>query len=215
MCSFLAQLHCFQSFLFLNHFCFVLLFVCVVDQTYQLPLFFFSCSLSVHLSISPLPHPHICEVIKQLLEYCTSGIICMPIKNNHTLCHTLGRKHGSKANCTLALWQLKQGEKNTQKNIKKYTKLFFSNLSLSLSVERDSFLICIINKGNYCCNSMWLCMRLHGVWLYGSNSFMWHQPCQCCEYTASMYIFFLKGYKKLVTHVEWYASAVSLLKSGE
>ena len=38
---------------------------------------------------------------------------------------------------------------------------------------------------------MWLCMKWHGVWLYGvhrtrrdGSSFMWHQPCQRCKYTT-------------------------------
>ena len=43
---------------------------------------------------------------------------------------------------------------------------------------------------------------------------MWHQPCQRCKYTASVDIQKTR-YKKLVTHVESHASAVSLLESGE
>ena len=41
---------------------------------------------------------------------------------------------------------------------------------------------------------MWLCMKWHGVWLYGvhrtcrdGSSFLWHQPCQCCKYTTGGY----------------------------
>ena len=40
---------------------------------------------------------------------------------------------------------------------------------------------------------MWLCMKWHGVWLYGvhgmcweGSSFMWHQLCQRCKYTTSV-----------------------------
>ena len=46
------------------------------------------------------------------------------------------------------------------------------------------------------------------------SSFMWHQPCQRCKYTTSVDIQKAR-YKKLVTHVESHASAVSLLESGE
>ena len=42
------------------------------------------------------------------------------------------------------------------------------------------------------------------------SSFMWHQPCQRHKYTTLVDI-----QKKLVTHVEPHASAVSLLESGE
>ena len=38
---------------------------------------------------------------------------------------------------------------------------------------------------------LWLCMKWYGAWLYGvhrthrdGSSFMWHQPCQRCKYTA-------------------------------
>ena len=41
---------------------------------------------------------------------------------------------------------------------------------------------------------MWLCIKWHGAWLYGvhrtrrnGSSFRWHQPCQRCKYTTSMY----------------------------
>ena len=46
------------------------------------------------------------------------------------------------------------------------------------------------------------------------GSFMWHQPCQRCKYTTSVDIQETR-YKKLVTHVESHASAVSLLKRAE
>ena len=73
---------------------------------------------------------------------------------------------------------------------------------------------------------MWLCMKWHGAWLYGvhrtrrdGSRFLWHQPCQHCKYTTSMDIKKKKKkkkrYKKLFTHVESHASAVSLLESGE
>ena len=39
-------------------------------------------------------------------------------------------------------------------------------------------------------------------------------PCQRCKYTTSVDIK-KRAYKKLFTHVELHASAVSLLKSGE
>ena len=45
-------------------------------------------------------------------------------------------------------------------------------------------------------------------------SFMWHQPCQRCKYTTSVDIKKMR-YKKLVTHVEPHASAVSLLKRAK
>ena len=68
---------------------------------------------------------------------------------------------------------------------------------------------------------MWLCMKWHGAWLYGvhrtsrdGSSFMWHQPCQRCKYTPSVDIQKTRC-KKLFTHVESHASAVSLLESGE
>ena len=44
-----------------------------------------------------------------------------------------------------------------------------------------------------CTLRMWLCMKWHGAWLYrvrrtrgDGSSFMWHQPCQRCKYTASV-----------------------------
>ena len=61
----------------------------------------------------------------------------------------------------------------------------------------------------------WLCMKWHGAWLSGvhrmrrdGSSFMWHQPCHFGGYSKARY-------KKLFTHVELHASAVSLLESGE
>ena len=42
-------------------------------------------------------------------------------------------------------------------------------------------------------------------------SFMWYQPCQRCKYTTSVDIKKMR-YKKLFTHVESHASAVSLLE---
>ena len=40
---------------------------------------------------------------------------------------------------------------------------------------------------------MWLCMKWSGAWLYGvhrpcqdGSSFLWHQPCQRCNYTTSV-----------------------------
>ena len=43
---------------------------------------------------------------------------------------------------------------------------------------------------------------------------MWHQPCQRCKYTTLVDIQ-KRAIKKLFTHVESHASAVSLLESGE
>ena len=66
---------------------------------------------------------------------------------------------------------------------------------------------------------MWLCMKWRVVWCTQNLrrdgcSFMWHQPCQRCKYTTSVDIQKTR-YKKLVTHVEPHASAVSLLKRAE
>ena len=68
---------------------------------------------------------------------------------------------------------------------------------------------------------VWLCMKRHVAWLHGvhrtrrdGSSFMWHQPCQRCKYTTSVDIQ-KRAIKKLFTHVESHASAVSLLESGE
>ena len=45
---------------------------------------------------------------------------------------------------------------------------------------------------------------------------MWHQSCQRCKYTTLVDIKNKKTcYKKLFTHVESHARAVSLLESGE
>ena len=67
----------------------------------------------------------------------------------------------------------------------------------------------------------WLYMKWHSAWLYGvhrtcrdGSSFLWHQPCQRCKYTTSVAIQ-KTHYKKLFTHVESHASAVSLLESRE
>ena len=73
---------------------------------------------------------------------------------------------------------------------------------------------------------MWLSMKWHGAWLYGV-----HRTCakmaavSCgtshagaeCKYITSVDILKKKKkrYKKLVTHVEPHASAVSLLKRAE
>ena len=43
---------------------------------------------------------------------------------------------------------------------------------------------------------------------------MWHQPCQRCKYTTSVDIE-KRAIKKLFTHAESHASAVSLFESGE
>ena len=73
-----------------------------------------------------------------------------------------------------------------------------------------------------CALCMWLCMKWHGAWLYGvhrihwdSSSFTRHQPCQCCKYAISVADIQKTCYKKLVTHVESRASAVSLLENRE
>ena len=47
------------------------------------------------------------------------------------------------------------------------------------------------------------------------SSFMWHQPCQRCKRHTTSVALFKTRYKKLVTHVESHASAVSLQESGE
>ena len=44
--------------------------------------------------------------------------------------------------------------------------------------------------------------------------FMWHQPCQCCKYSTSVDSQ-KRAIKKLFTHVESHASAVSLLESRQ
>ena len=50
---------------------------------------------------------------------------------------------------------------------------------------------------------------------HSCHSFMWHQPCQCFKYTTSVDIQKKAHYKKLVTHVEPHASAVSVCKRVE
>ena len=73
-----------------------------------------------------------------------------------------------------------------------------------------------------CTLCMWLCMKWTWcvvVWCTQNlrrdgSTFMWHQPCQRCKYTTSVDIQ-KKHYKKLVTHVESNASAMSLLESEE
>ena len=64
----------------------------------------------------------------------------------------------------------------------------------------------------------------YGAWLFcvhrtrrdGTN-FMWQEACQHCKYTTSVDIKKKKKtrYKKLLTHVESHARAVSLLESEE
>ena len=79
-----------------------------------------------------------------------------------------------------------------------------------------------------CTLRMWLCMKWYGAWLYGvhrmrrdGSSFMWQQPCQRCKYTTLVNIKRQNKrkqttrYKKLVTHAESHAGAVSLFESGE
>ena len=72
---------------------------------------------------------------------------------------------------------------------------------------------------------MWLCMRWHGAWLYGVHRTRrdWlSQAADSCGTshasavsTPHRWIFKKTRYKKLFTHVESHASAVSLLNSGE
>ena len=64
------------------------------------------------------------------------------------------------------------------------------------------------------CMVVWCTQNAPRLTLSGSR-FLWHQPCQRCKYTTSVDIQKLTRYKKLFTHVESHASAVSLLKSGE
>ena len=78
-----------------------------------------------------------------------------------------------------------------------------------------------VTAKHVCTLRMWLCLMWHGAWLYGvhrtrrdGSNFTWHQPCQRCKYTTSVDIQKTR-YKKLFTHVESHASAVSLLESGE
>ena len=60
------------------------------------------------------------------------------------------------------------------------------------------------------CMVVWCTQNL----LRDGCSLMWNQPCQRCKYTTSVDIEKTR-YKKLVTHVESNASAVSLLKRAE
>ena len=53
----------------------------------------------------------------------------------------------------------------------------------------------VIATKHPCTLRMWLCIKCHGAWLHGvhrprgvGSSFMWHQPCPRCKYTASVYI---------------------------
>ena len=75
---------------------------------------------------------------------------------------------------------------------------------------------------------MWLCMKWHGAWLYGvrrtRRDWLSLAANSCGTSHASAVSTPLRWifggysktrYKKLFTHVEWHASAVSLLKSGE
>ena len=66
----------------------------------------------------------------------------------------------------------------------------------------------------YICGFTWsdVVYGIHRM-LWDGSSFMWHQPCQRCKYTTSVDIQ-KTCYKKLFTHVESHASAVSLLESG-
>ena len=47
------------------------------------------------------------------------------------------------------------------------------------------------------------------------SSFMWHQPCQRCNWVHHFGGYLKTRYKKLFTHVKSHASAMSLLESGE
>ena len=63
------------------------------------------------------------------------------------------------------------------------------------------------------CMDVWCTQNLRR----DGSSFMWHQPCQPgWKYTTSAVDIYSKTrFKKLVTHVESHASAVSLPESGE
>ena len=67
----------------------------------------------------------------------------------------------------------------------------------------------------YVCGFAWSDM-VHGIHRTrrDGRSFMWHQPCQSCKYTTLVDIQ-KRTIKKLLTHVESHASAVSLLENGE
>ena len=70
---------------------------------------------------------------------------------------------------------------------------------------------------------MWLCMKWHGAWLYGVHRTCTKMAAVSCGTSHVSVVstplrrifFFLKRYKKLVTHVEPHMSAVSLLKRVE
>ena len=68
---------------------------------------------------------------------------------------------------------------------------------------------------------MWLCMKWHGAWLYTVYTERAEMAAISCGTShASAVVHHFGGYsktryKKLVTHVESHASAVSLLESGE
>ena len=70
---------------------------------------------------------------------------------------------------------------------------------------------------------MWLCMKWHGAWLYGVHRTRldWLSlAADCCGTSHASAVSTPRGYsktryKKLFTHVDSHASAVSLLKSGE
>ena len=74
---------------------------------------------------------------------------------------------------------------------------------------------------------MWLCMKWHGAWLYGVHRTCAETAAVSCGtgYASAVYatpthlslrwIFRKTCYKKLVSHVESHASAVSLLESGK
>ncbi len=69
---------------------------------------------------------------------------------------------------------------------------------------------------------MWLCMKWHGAWLYGVHRTCAETAAVSCGTshasavsTPLRWTFKNTHYKKLVTHVELHASAVSLLKRAE
>ena len=69
---------------------------------------------------------------------------------------------------------------------------------------------------------MWLCMKWHGAWLYGVHRTCAEMAAVSCGTshasavsTPLRWILKKTRYKKLVTHVEPQASAVSLLKRAE
>ena len=73
-----------------------------------------------------------------------------------------------------------------------------------------------------CTSRMWLCMKWHGAWLYGVHRTCAETAAVSCGTshasavsTVLWWILKKTRYKKLVTHVEPHASAVSLLKRAE